>query len=152
VTILRLWRFRPFEAREHGPQFFEPASRQDLARLRRCHPEHAAEAGAEVAVVAEAGLDRQRRDVALAIGEPLERHAEAESKGIARDRLPRGRAELARQVERRAAQRATESGEIPADRRRAGEERLRPLDPEPLPRPEPAMAVAGRRQPRRSAT
>src|SRR5207247_10460376 len=114
VTILRLWRFRPFEAREHGPQFFEPASRQDLARLRRCHPEHAAEAGAEVAVVAEAGLDRQRRDVALALGQPLERNAETQPHGIARDRLPSDSAELAREVERRAAQLTTESGEIPA--------------------------------------
>src|SRR6266536_4418094 len=116
--------------------------RQDLARLRRGDPEHAAKAGGEVAVVAEAGLDRQRRDVVLALGKPLERDGEAQSQRIARDRLPRGRAELAREVKRRATQRATKSAEVPAVCWRAGEECPRPLDSQPLPRPKRAIVVA----------
>ena len=86
--------------------------------------------------------DRQRRDVVLALGKPLERDGEAQSQRIARDRLPRGRAELAREVKRRAAQRATESAEVPAVCWRAGEECPRPLDSQPLPRPKRAIVVA----------
>src|SRR6266542_2634161 len=99
VTILRLWGCPPLavfgrsEAGENGPQLFELALGQDLSRLPRRDPERAAEPGAEVAVVAEAGLDCQRRAVALALGEPLQRQAEPQSQGIARDRLHRDRAD-----------------------------------------------------------
>src|SRR5205814_5294330 len=87
-----------------------------------------------------------RRDVALALGEPLQRHGEAQSQGVARDRLPSGRAELTRQVERRTPERASESAKIPPVCRRAGKESPRPLDPQPLPRPERAMVIAGIRE------
>ena len=65
-----------FEAGEERPQLIELGPGQDLPSLLRRDPEHAAEARAEVAVVAEAGVGRQGRDVALAFREPLERDAE----------------------------------------------------------------------------
>jgi hypothetical protein len=158
VMILRLWTCAPRSASCSSPsgvdvlgqagagkdaaQLFEPASCQDLSRLRGCDPEHGSKAGAEVTVVAESRLGRYGRDVVLAGGEPPEPDAETQPQDITRDRLPDGRAELARQVERRTAQRPTETADIPAVCRRAREEGPGTLDSQPLSRSKRMIIVA----------
>ena len=56
-------------------QLVEASFRERLARRRRRHAEDTAEARAEVAVVREAGFERERGQVAFAVGEALDGRA-----------------------------------------------------------------------------
>jgi hypothetical protein len=101
-----------------------------------------------MAVVREAGIGCEHREVMLTVGQSLDREGQAEPEDISGDRFPRCSPELSGQVERRAAQRLSEALQIPAHRRGAREHRPGVLDPQPLARAEPTHLLRGRERSR----
>ena len=99
--------------------------RADPARVlerRRRHPELAGEARREMTVAREAELERQRAQVAVVLGQPLERRAQAQCLPVPGEREARLGAEDAGEVERRgveASGRARRAIAARRDRRRS---------------------------------
>src|SRR6266571_1959314 len=107
---------------DDGAQLVDSGPRQHVASGARRDAEDPSEARAEMAVVGEPDVERQRGQVPIALAQPLDGNAQPQPHQVMGDGLAGRRTELAGQMKRRAMNGATDRAQVPSSRRRAGQE------------------------------